>query len=95
MVAASTIELLRRYRKGEHLEQAIPEVAHAEGYEQDPLKTHPASSQEADACRVARAAIRCYEPAASGPIGQDRRNGRDARGSQGKDDGFSSGAPPS
>jgi hypothetical protein len=34
-----TIELLRRYRKDEHLQSAIAEVARAEAHEDDPLPT--------------------------------------------------------
>ncbi len=36
---SGTIELLRRYRKNEHLEQAIADFAHAEAYEEDPFRT--------------------------------------------------------
>lgn len=43
---AGTIELLRRYRKDEHLERAIAEFAYAEAYEEDPIKTSLASSDE-------------------------------------------------
>ena len=34
-----TLALLRRYRRDEHLEQAIAEFAQAEAYEDDPIKT--------------------------------------------------------
>jgi hypothetical protein len=34
-----TLELLRGYRKDEHLQGAIAEVARAEAHEQDPLQT--------------------------------------------------------
>jgi hypothetical protein len=33
---AETVELLRSYRKDEHLARAIDEAAHAEAYEEDP-----------------------------------------------------------
>lgn len=33
-----TLELLRGYRREEHLERAIADFAHAEAYEQDPIK---------------------------------------------------------
>jgi hypothetical protein len=50
-----TIELLRRYSREEHLEGAIAEVAHAEAYEEDPIRTRPASSREQDAYGIAQA----------------------------------------
>jgi hypothetical protein len=34
-----TLELLRNYRKDEHLESAIAEIARAEAHEDDPLPT--------------------------------------------------------
>jgi hypothetical protein len=37
-----TIEMLRRYRKDEHLKRAIAEIAHAEAYEEDPIRSRPA-----------------------------------------------------
>lgn len=39
-----TLALLRRYRRGEHLEQAIDELARAEAYEQEPVPTRMAAS---------------------------------------------------
>jgi hypothetical protein len=51
-----TIELLRRYRKDEHLGQAIAEFAHAEAYEDDPIKTRMVtSSQASDTFGIAEA----------------------------------------
>jgi hypothetical protein len=50
-----TIELLRRYRTDEHLKWALAEVAHAEAYEEDPLKTRMACAREQDAYGIARA----------------------------------------
>ncbi len=51
-----TIDLLRRYRKDEHLAEAIAEFAHAEAYEDDPIKTRMVtSSQTADAYGIAKA----------------------------------------
>lgn len=38
-----TIDLLRSYRKDEHLEQAIADIAHAEAYE-DPLRASQVTS---------------------------------------------------
>jgi hypothetical protein len=35
---AGTLDLLRNYRRDEHLEQAIAEFAHAEAYGDDPIK---------------------------------------------------------
>lgn len=34
-----TLALLRRYRRDEHLDQAIADFARAEAYEDDPIKT--------------------------------------------------------
>ncbi len=49
-----TIDLLRRYRKDEHLAEAIAEFAHAEAYEDDPTRTRMATSlQAADAYGIA------------------------------------------
>jgi hypothetical protein len=39
-----TLALLRRYRRTEHLEQAIDEVARAEAYEDDPISTRMAAT---------------------------------------------------
>lgn len=39
-----TLELLRGYRKGEHLRSAIAEVARAEAQEDDPLQTRMLTS---------------------------------------------------
>jgi hypothetical protein len=51
-----TLELLRGYRREEHLERAIADFADAEAHEQDPLRTRmvPASRGE-DAYGVADA----------------------------------------
>jgi serine/threonine protein kinase HipA of HipAB toxin-antitoxin module len=51
-----TIELLRRYRKDEHLQGAIAEVAQAEADQDDPLPTKMVSSaRTVDAYGVADA----------------------------------------
>jgi hypothetical protein len=51
-----TIELLRRYRKDEHLQSAIAEVARAEAEEDDPLPTKMlTSAHTVDAYGVADA----------------------------------------
>jgi hypothetical protein len=34
-----TLDLLRAYRREDHLEQAIADFAHAEGHERDPIRT--------------------------------------------------------
>jgi len=39
-----TLELLRRYRRTDHLEGAIDEVARAEAHEEDPIYTRMAST---------------------------------------------------
>jgi hypothetical protein len=50
---SGTIELLRRYRKDEHLQGAITEVARAEAEEDDPLPTKMlASAHTVDAYGV-------------------------------------------
>jgi hypothetical protein len=40
-----TLDMLRRYSRGQHLQRAIDEIAHAEAYEQDPLATHMAGER--------------------------------------------------
>jgi hypothetical protein len=51
-----TIELLRTYRKDEHLERAIDEVAHAEAYEDDPVRARMVTASQAqDAYGIAAA----------------------------------------
>jgi hypothetical protein len=39
-----TLALLQRYRRDEHLEQAIADFAQAEAYEDDPIKTRMVES---------------------------------------------------
>jgi hypothetical protein len=53
---ASTLQTLRGYRREEHLEQAIDEYAHAEAYDEDPIKTRmvPTTRSE-DAFGIAKA----------------------------------------
>jgi hypothetical protein len=51
-----TIALLRNYRREEHLEGAIQAFAHAEAYEEDPIKTRMVeASRTQDAYGVAEA----------------------------------------
>jgi hypothetical protein len=51
-----TLALLRNYRRDEHLEGAIEAFAHAEAYEDDPIKTHIVqTSRVQDAYGVAEA----------------------------------------
>jgi hypothetical protein len=51
-----TLELLRGYRRDEHVEQMIADYAHAEAYDEDPIKTRlvPAASRK-DAFGIADA----------------------------------------
>jgi hypothetical protein len=42
-----TLELLHRYRKSEHLERAIDDIARAEAYEDDPISTRMALTDSA------------------------------------------------
>jgi hypothetical protein len=45
-----TLALLRNYRREEHLEGAVDAVAHAEAYDDDPIKTRVATTvRSADA----------------------------------------------
>ena len=50
-----TIELLRRYRKDQHLGLAIAEIAHAEAHEVDPIRTRMALPPEQDPYGIAQA----------------------------------------
>lgn len=43
-----TLALLRNYRRDEHLEGAIEAFAHAEAYEDDPIKTQMVQTSRAD-----------------------------------------------
>jgi hypothetical protein len=50
-----TLDLLRGYRREDHLEQAIADFAHAEAYEEDPIKTSLVRSSADDAFGISQA----------------------------------------